>query len=544
MNAKGEKGPRPGADAQPMRSLADHTAFLLTAVFLTVAIGAGAIFLERADLAGVQKRENELVVREAAVLGTRLSAEINSTFYLVQGLGALFESNPDQAEAQFHDLAGRLFSARPGLRSIAFAPDFVISHVYPVTGNEAALGLDYRDAPAQFVGVERASRTGKPVIAGPLTLVQGGEAIVGRFPLFRSNEEAERTFWAMLSTPVDLAGLYERVGLSAAETRVRVALRSPDAAGLEHGVFYGEARLFAERRAVFDVPLISGGWEIAAEPLDGWTTVSPLRWVYRGAAGLFGILLLGLLGVLSLLNQRTARLREAEILGEQVKHRFLTNMSHEIRTPLNGIQGLAGLLENSLPDASQRTYARTIYQCSRTLETLLDDILQLSDVTAGTAPIHRPVELAALAGELLELLRIQADEKGIALRCEMDPHINGFRSDPRMLRQIFWNLLSNALKFTDSGHVSFQAKLCTDEGGVCRKVVVTIADSGVGIDPEKLGAIFEAFVQEDNSDTRRFGGAGLGLAVVKRYVDLLGGTVSVASEKGKGSRFTVEVPAG
>jgi signal transduction histidine kinase len=430
------------------------------------------------------------------------------------------------------------------LRSIAFAPGFVIRHIYPVVGNEAALGLDYRDAPAQFVGVERASRTGEPVIAGPLTLVQGGEAIVGRFPVFRTNEEAERIFWAMLSTPVDLAGLYQRVALCEAETRVRVALRSADAVGLEDGVFYGEPRLFAERRAVFEVPLISGAWEIAAEPLEGWTTVSPMRWVYRGTAGVFGFLILGLIGVLSLLNHRTARLREAEILGEQVKHRFLTNMSHEIRTPLNGIQGLAGLLEASISDGSQRAHACTIYQCSRTLETLLDDILQLSDVTARTAPVLQSVELAALAGELLELLRVQADEKGVALRCEIAPEINGFRSDPRMLRQIFWNLLSNALKFTDSGHVSFLAKARTDEGGVCREVVVTITDSGVGIDPEKVGAIFEAFVQEDTSNTRRFGGAGLGLTVVKRYVDLLGGTVSVASEKGKGSRFTVNLPGG
>ncbi|MCC5839582.1 MAG: CHASE domain-containing protein [Opitutales bacterium] len=529
-----------------MCSLSDQTAFFLAAMFLMLAFGGGAFLFERADLAGVQKRENELVVREAAILGTHLSAEINSTFYLVQGLAALFESNPDQTEAQFHDLAGRLFSARPGLRSIAFAPDFVIRHIYPVTGNEAALGLDYRDTPAQFVGVERASRSGKPVIAGPLTLVQGGEAIVGRFPVFRTNEneEAERTFWAMLSTPVDLAGLYERVGLREAETRVRVALRSPDAVGLEGGVFYGDARLFSEPRAVFEVPLISGGWEIAAEPLDGWTAASPMRWVYRGTAGVLVLLLLGLMGVLSILNQRTARLRDAEILSEQVKHRFLTNMSHEIRTPLNGIQGLAGLLETSIPDATQRTYARNIFQCSRTLEVLLDDMLQLSDVSAGTAPVHQPVELAALVGELLELLRIQADEKGVALLCEIDPHTSGFRSDPRMLRQIFWNLLSNALKFTPSGHVSFQAKARTDETGVCRRVVVTIADSGVGIDHGKAGAIFEAFVQEDNSDTRRFGGAGLGLAVVKRYVDLLGGTVSVASEKGKGSRFTVEVPGG
>jgi PAS domain S-box-containing protein len=241
-----------------------------------------------------------------------------------------------------------------------------------------------------------------------------------------------------------------------------------------------------------------------------------------------------------------AELQQAKAAAEsasRTKSDFLASMSHEIRTPMNAIIGIADLLAKTPLSPEQDKYVQIFRRAGDNLLNLVNDILDLSKVEAEQLELERTgFSLNDLLEKVKEMLAGRAQEKGLALVCEVAPDVPGDRvGDPTRLRQVLLNLVGNAIKFTESGEVTLRVAPDADASfpGALR---FTISDTGIGIPGEKLGAVFERFTQADSSTTRKHGGSGLGLTISKRLVELMGGRIWVESGVGKGSVFSFAVP--
>jgi PAS domain S-box-containing protein len=230
--------------------------------------------------------------------------------------------------------------------------------------------------------------------------------------------------------------------------------------------------------------------------------------------------------------------RAAEAAGE-AKATFLANMSHEIRTPMNGVMGVLHLLKHEKLSDEGRAMLQEALNCGHMLAELLNDIIDFSKIEAGRLELAcEPVDPQHLVEGVARLLRPIADAKGLKLVVQADPALGWVRSDPVRLRQALFNLVGNAVKFTESGHVIVRCRAAGDG-----RMRFEIEDTGVGI-PEKVqDRIFQRFDQGDASTTRKFGGSGLGLAITKKLAEMMSGEVGFTSVEGQGSTFWMEVAA-
>jgi PAS domain S-box-containing protein len=244
------------------------------------------------------------------------------------------------------------------------------------------------------------------------------------------------------------------------------------------------------------------------------------------------------------LKDRERELSEARkraVLADRAKSEFLANMSHEIRTPMNGVLGMAELLAKTDLTPRQKTFADIILKSGNALLTIINDILDFSKIDAGQLVLDpAPFDLCEAIEDVATLLSTRAKEKDLELIVRVAPDLRGsFVGDGGRIRQIVTNLIGNAIKFTEAGHVLVDAT-GTMEGSAAR-IAISITDSGIGIPADKLDVIFDKFSQVDASSTRRYEGTGLGLAITSRLVALMGGTIGVESSEGKGSTFRVDL---
>lgn len=295
-----------------------HPATIPGIIALGVIVAAGS-FAERQNRAVHEQNLRNRILAEVSLVRAGLEGHLNANIQLVRGLVSVIATEPDMDESRFAALSESLFDSGSQLRHVAAAPDLIVSMVYPLEGNEAAIGLDYGATDDQRDTTLRARDNRELVLAGPVDLVQGGQGFIGRFPVFiRDNGEGER-FWGIVSAVVDVEALYRDSGLLKAST-LDIAIFGKDALGNNGDLFFGDDAVLANDPVLVDIALPSGSWRIAAAPRSGWEVSGADVWLLRFAVIFAGALvILPIQIALRLTGERQEHVRQLGLREEQLQ---------------------------------------------------------------------------------------------------------------------------------------------------------------------------------------------------------------------------------
>ncbi len=516
---------------------------LLSAAAMLLLTVLSTLWIDRSTQANHQLAQREAIHNDLAGLRTQLEKTLNQRLYLVRGLVALARSQPNFSAADFQYFAREL----QGIRSLQLAPGGVVRHIYPLAGNEAALGYDLLHDPAVSQLVAEMIRHREFLLAGPIDLRQGGRGLIGRQPIFVPGTVTEgEQFWGFATILIDFDQLVREAGLTEHYPKVDWALRGKDGRGEQGAVFMGNAALFQGDAQRMPVSLPTGSWELAAQPHGGWAQSWPGRGILLLGAALIVLLVvlgtalqLAKLRAIHRARQAEASARQAAEAANQAKSDFLANVSHEVRTPINAVIGFVQMALRAAPEPKIKSYLQKVQGATYILLNLINDILDLSKIEANRLELEQvPFNLEDVFNNLANVVALQAGQKDLELAFHLDPAIPApLLGDPLRLGQALTNLAVNAVKFTEQGEVVVAAELLKVGDGGTANIRFTVRDSGIGIAADQLARVFAPFTQADSSITRRYGGTGLGLSITKQLIERMGGQIEATSTPGKGSQF-------
>lgn len=481
------------------------------------------------------------VLSQAGVIRVNLEHEINTSLNLTLGLAVYIASHPDISQTEFESIAKRIVGKAHYIQNIGLARDNVISHIYPLQGNEKALGFHYLDSPEQRDAVVRAIETRNTVIAGPVKLVQGGTGLISRMPIFLDN--AQTQYWGMASLVIQLDAFFHKVGIDQSAQNLRIALRGKDSTGESGEVFYGKPELFQQRDTVLlPISLPQGSWQLAAMPRDAWSPASGHAIIIWGlglaVSTTLSILLFGLLNSMRALSEAK---QKVELANEQ-KARFFSHMTHELRTPLTAIQGVVGLLAGKrlqLDTAKiDELLQNALRNCTR-LQWIINDMLDLKKLESGSSQYNMiPLAIREVIADAVDEVEQFARQYNMELVIEDQvPESVRVLADKPQLRQVLANLLANAIKYSPAQ--STIRVIASTTTGVVR---VEVIDQGEGISENRIEGIFNEFSQDKPTDKAGIASTGLGLSISKHIIQQHGGTIGCHNLPEGGCCFFFTLP--
>ena len=535
---------------------------LVYGIAVSVAVGL-MIFAVRADLVSTERSETAAraeVQAELATIRSQLESNLIANLQLVRGLPGLFALEPNLTQEQFERAVKPLFSGQSRVRNIAAAPDMVITLMYPIAGNEEAIGLDYRTIPEQFETVNRARSLRRLVLAGPVDLVQGGTGFISRIPIFEKTDDGAERFWGIVAAVINADELYGDSGLQDPDLGVEIAIRGKDSAGPEGEVFFGRPEVFENDPLLAKIQFPEGTWVMAAVPRDGWHAQTEGIWLQRGIFLLAGALtvvpLLLLARTRNLLGKAAVKRFDAEDARRKIEQQMLHaqkleslgimagGVAHDFNNILTAIQGYTQLAA-SLPDGDPRVpeFLAHIDQAGDRAGALCNQLLAYSG--KGQFVVE-PVDLSNLIRETESLLRVSIP-KVVRVELDLADELPAIEADATQLRQVVMNLVTNGIEAhggnegvlaIKTGLLRASASLLKQNvaGNECAAgdyVYVRVTDTGCGMEPSTLEKVFDPFF------TTKSTGRGLGMAAVLGVIRSHGGAVFCETEKGLGTSFTV-----
>mgnify|MGYP004463996793 FL=1 len=500
-----------------------------------------------------ERREKLKATYTAEATVSRVESQLSK--YLAESdlMKRIVEKEYDIDNEQFDRLAELMQEDEDVIEARELAEDGVVSRIYPMEGNEAAMGLDMLQNPERKKEARLARRSGEYTIAGPYELVQGGTGALLLDPAYITDQNGEEKFWGFSILVMNWDNFIQEVELEKLEE-----------AGYGYQIWKKD--LYTGEKIVIDesensnlnnslevacsVP--NDTWYFEIVPENGWITVSQK---------VFGVIISIALAVMASVGYWQYKMRrykdilhEEELekaaiearMANEAKTRFLFYMSHDIRTPMNAIIGFADLLEKHLDDKKRVIdYISKIKHSSSFLLSLINYVLEMARIESGKATLKTETgDLKNLVNTLNDVFEPSIEEKKLQYTCNLKVENPYVHCDKTKLREILLNVISNSIKYTpEGGSVTVDI---TEEGHDAEKKVsfyrFTIEDTGIGMSKEYLPHIFEEFSRENTSTESKVIGTGLGLPIVKSLVDLMGGTIEVSSEVAVGTKTIIILP--
>lgn len=524
-----------------------YTTFVFLAAFLLVNAGAHMQVKRHIE----QEQYKASYTAETTV--RRIESQLNRYLAKADILKKMIESGAAISENEFSKLGQYMLDDDGVIQAIEVAKSGVISMVYPLEGNEEAIGLDLFQNPERKTCAELAKLSGEYSIGGPYNLVQGGTGALLMDPVYVNNTEKQE-LWGLTLLVIDWDKFIEELDLDKLEDasyHYQIWKKEPDT-GEKIILAQSDSLVLNDAMDVLcDVP--NDTWHFEILPENGW---------YSGAQLLMNSLLSALLALLLAVVywQFEMRRYREHIYTEEIKKaatearaanaaktNFLSRMSHDIRTPLNGIIGLLKIDEQHPDDDTLiRENRKKMMVAADHLLSLINDVLQMSKLEAGEIVLgHEIVDMNELTEDILTIVSQRAADAGVTLKYDPTSDQRAFQyvyGSALHIRQLFLNIYGNCIKYNHvGGYVKVKFQNLGEEAGIVT-YRWSISDTGMGMSEEFLTHIFEPFAQEHEDERSISQGTGLGMAIVKGLIDKMGGTIEITSKQGIGSTFTITLP--
>ena len=521
--------------------------FLVFCTAFFVAIGC--IFLVNKDQ---EKREKLKASYAAETTVGKVEAQLNKYLTESELLEKLIQERNEITDTEFSELSRLMQDEDHVISAHELAKDGCISQVYPFEENKEAIGLDVLGNPERKAAANLAKDSGEYTLAGPYKLVQGGIGALLFDPIYIKDSSGKEHFWGFSILVIDWDKFIAKTELSKLEE-----------AGYSYQIW--KKALDTGQKAVIaqcEDPKEKDTLEVACKvPNDIWYfEIVPVNgWITRLQKGLMVLISLAIAILLAegylqiALRRYKERVHEEELekaveeakRASEAKSRFLFNMSHDIRTPMNAIMGFSELLEKHADDREKvLKYIDRIKASSSFLLSLINYVLEMARIESGEAELKLEAEsFEELVKSLQTVFEPEIQKKHLQYTCTLKAEHPYVFCDRIKVREILLNIVSNSIKYTPEGGnitVDISEVHHSEKGHTFFKIV--IADTGIGMSEEYLPHIFEEFTRERTSTESKVVGTGLGLSIVKALVDLMGGTIKVESEVGRGTKTTIFLP--
>ena len=482
----------------------------------------------------------------------RVSSQLNQYLSESNFIKKLIESGYDISGRPFAVISGHMQEGKDIIKAHELAKDGIVSQVYPILENQAAIGLDMLENPARKKEATLAKESGEYTIAGPFELAQGGTGALLFDPIYTTDATGLRDFWGFSILVLRWDQFMDEIELNKLEEAgYRYQIWKKDLY-TEEKVVIAESEGFLPNDALevtCSVP--NDTWYFEIVPAKGW--VSPQQM-------LFGLLLSVVIsGLLAygcwqfLVREEQDALHEAALEksaqeareANEAKTRFLFNMSHDIRTPMNAIIGFSDLLEKHIDEREKvLDYTEKIKSSSSFLLSLINCVLEMARIESGKAVLKEEVgDLQLLTNTLSDVFEPSIRQKQLTYTYHTDLMHPYVICDKTKVREILLNIISNAIKYTpEGGHIAVSISETPCEQAGTGRYTFRVQDDGIGMSEDYLPHIFEEFSREHTSTESKVVGTGLGLPIVKALVDRMHGTIDVQSKIGCGTTMTVTLP--